>query len=169
MVPLIVLTILFVSMAPIYGQREDVNVDTARLLAIDGQYEEALPLFLRLLEDKPDDAQLNYYTGVCYFFLSDSDRSLFFLEEAVSHGAEFPEAFYWLGQAYLVEQDLKEALSVTERGLRRFPRNRKLLHLHEYIQKVRAGERRPSVHLNSKDLIVPVQPPLSEEPIDDFR
>lgn len=169
MVTLILLTVLIVSTTATQGQREDVDLDTARLLAIDGKYEDALPLFLRLLEDEPDDAQLNYYTGVCYFFLDDSDRSILFLEAAVSHGAEFPEAYYWLGQVYFMEQDLKAAFSITERGLVLFPRNEKLLHLYDYIRKTRGGEHRPFVGVDSKDLIVPVQPPLSDEPVDDFR
>lgn len=151
------------------GEANPESLDNARFLAIDGQYEEALTLFLELLEDEPDNVELNYYAGLCYFFLKDPGKSVFFLKVAVENGAEFPEAYYWLGQAYLSDWKLREALQAIDQGLKLFPRNEKLRHLSQHSRAASENKHRRRMDTDSDALLIPVQPPVSIEPVDDLR
>lgn len=169
MVGLVLLSLFVLSVTPLGAQREAGELDSARLLAMDGQYEEAVSLFLRLLEDEPEDAELHYYTGLCYFFLKDSRKSIFFLEEAVENGAEFPEAYYWLGQSYLQDRKFDEALRAASEGLELFPRNEKLRYLFQYSRGAREDGHRPAIKTDPGPLTVPAQPPVSGKAIDDLH
>ena len=49
---------------------EDEELDRGIMLAMDGEYEQALEIFVELLRPKPDDPILNYYAGLVHFYLS---------------------------------------------------------------------------------------------------
>ena len=87
------------------------------------EYNEALPLYLRILRADPDNDNINYKVGVC--LLNDpyqKDRSIRYLEQASKNinpkyrNNNFkertapPETFFYLGNAYLVNDNIDKAL-----------------------------------------------------------
>ncbi|MBN2347942.1 MAG: PD40 domain-containing protein [Bacteroidales bacterium] len=87
------------------------------------EYKDALPLYQRLLSEDPDNANLNYKIGVCY--LNDKyqkEKSIAYLKKAVENTSNSyrinsfkernapPEAYYYLGNAYRVNNFLNDAL-----------------------------------------------------------
>ena len=87
-----------------------------------GDYENALPLYLTILDSEPDNANINYRTGLCYINLRGKEReSLPYLKIAVENiddeykpgntneaGAS-PQAWFLLGDAYHRDENLSEA------------------------------------------------------------
>lgn len=91
------------------------------------EYADALPLYQRLLRNDPDNANLNYKIGICY--LNDdyqTDKSIDYLLKAVKNvSGDYKtssykerraplEAYYYLGDAYRVNNKLEEALDAFE-------------------------------------------------------
>lgn len=87
------------------------------------EYNEALPLYLKINRENPDNDNINYKIGVC--FLNDpyqKDKSIRYLEKASQNiNPDYkennfkertapPEAFFYLGNAYLVNNDIEKAL-----------------------------------------------------------
>jgi Ca2+-binding EF-hand superfamily protein len=91
------------------------------------EYAEALPNYLRLNEQYPDNDNINYKIGVCY--LNDpyeKDKAIGFLEKAVKNinpkfkennfkekGAPL-EAYFYLGNAYRINEQLEKAIKTYE-------------------------------------------------------
>lgn len=95
-------------------------------LAVAAEYRPALQILETLLREKRDDPLLNYYAGLCHWYLKDSDLSLAYLRRAVEKEAPFPQAYYWLAQAHLARGEEDPARETVKRGLQLFPRNEKL-------------------------------------------
>jgi tetratricopeptide (TPR) repeat protein len=86
------------------------------------EYDEALPLYLSILEENTSSANINFRIGQCYLKLLGKERNaLVYLQEAVKNidteykpgnykteGAS-PEAWLLLGDAYHRDEELKEA------------------------------------------------------------
>jgi Tol biopolymer transport system component len=87
------------------------------------EYNEALPLYLRIHRADPENDNINYKIGVC--FLNDpyqKEKSIRYLEEAAKNtNPDFKinkykertaplEAFFYLGKAYLVNNNIEKAL-----------------------------------------------------------
>ncbi len=87
------------------------------------EYNEALPLYLRINEKFPDNNNVNYKTGVCY--LNDAyekEKSISFLELAIKDiNHEYkdnnyketsapPEALFCLGNAYRINNQIDKAI-----------------------------------------------------------
>jgi hypothetical protein len=87
------------------------------------EYNEALPLYLRIHRADPENDNINYKIGVC--LLNDpyqKDRSIRYLEEASKNinpkykennfkeTTAPPEAFFYLGNAYLVNDNIDKAI-----------------------------------------------------------
>lgn len=95
--------------------------------AFDGEYRTVLADLLPRLESIPEDPVLNYYAGMCYYFLEESATAEFHLGRAVKNRAPFPETYYWLGRFLAEEKRWPEAREVLNAGLAHFPANEKLL------------------------------------------
>lgn len=87
------------------------------------EYEEALPLYLNLLETDPDNYNYKYRIGVCYLNIpGEKEKSLPYLQEASRHinyryredrfrETEAPyDVFFHLGIAYRISNQLDKAL-----------------------------------------------------------
>lgn len=87
------------------------------------EYNDALPLYQRIIRDEPENYNVKYKIGICY--LNDpyqKEKSVKFLVEAAAHiNKEFkkntfkekmapPEANFYLGQAYRINGNLNKAL-----------------------------------------------------------
>jgi hypothetical protein len=91
------------------------------------EYAEALPNYLRINKQLPDNDNINFKIGVCY--LNDpyeKDKAIAFLEKAVKNinpkfrensfketGAPL-EAYYYLGNAYRINDQLEKAIDTYE-------------------------------------------------------
>ncbi len=91
------------------------------------EFKDAMPLYQQLRIKDPDNANLNYKIGRCY--LEDryqKKKSISYLETAVNHINESykmnsfrernapPEALFYLGNAYRINNQLKKAIEVYE-------------------------------------------------------
>jgi hypothetical protein len=91
------------------------------------EYKDALPLYQRILQTDPENFNINYKIGICYLNdIYQEQKSIPYLEKAVngisssyktnSHKERNapPEAFYYLGNAYRVNNRLNEAIDAYE-------------------------------------------------------
>lgn len=104
--------------------REQLRVPIRQ--AIDANYAEALLQFQRFEEEHPEHPLLQYYIGLCHFYLKESEDARRYLGKSVENRADFPEAFYWLAQVYLAEDEEEPALEILEKGVDKFPANKNL-------------------------------------------
>ncbi len=87
------------------------------------EYNEALPIYLQLLNEFPDNHNIQYRIGVCYLNTpGEKEKSIDYLEKAAKHisdryrGENFnelnapPETLFRLGDAYRVNNQLDKAL-----------------------------------------------------------
>lgn len=92
------------------------------------EYNEALPLYLRLINAFPENDNYNYKIGVCY--LNDpyeKEKAIGYLEKAVQHinpdykdnsfkETEAPlEAFFYLGNAYRINDQIDKAIETYQK------------------------------------------------------
>lgn len=79
------------------------------------EYNKALPLYLSLLEKKPNDVTYNFRTGVCYLYSNiESQKSITYFENARKNIStvkdSIAEIFYYAGNAYHIFNRFDEAL-----------------------------------------------------------
>ena len=91
-------------------------------------YKDALPLYLQLLKNNPDNANFKYRIGQCYINTpGEKDKAVSYLEDAVKNinpkyregrfresGAPF-DAFYYLANAYRINNQLDKSIETYER------------------------------------------------------
>ncbi len=94
--------------------------------AFDGEYRIVLVEIERRLEADPDDPVLNYYAGICSYFLDETRAAEEYLRKAAEERAPFPEAYYWLARLLAEEEEWLEAREILRSGLDLFPDNEKL-------------------------------------------
>jgi hypothetical protein len=116
---------LALSMTGIFAQSPDLKETflEAESYFLFEEYNEALPLYLRIHRADPENDNINYKIGVC--LLNDpyqKDRSIRYLEEASKNinpkyrennfreTSAPPEAFFYLGNAYLVNDNIDKAI-----------------------------------------------------------
>ncbi len=122
--------LLYLTALPVFSQNEENLKDAfveAESYFLFEEYKDALPLYQRILRADPGNFNINFKIGVCY--LNDSyqaDRSIVYLEKAVkgisrtSKTTVFretqapPEALYYLGNAYRVNNRLDDAIEAYE-------------------------------------------------------
>lgn len=88
------------------------------------EYLEALPLYQKLLDDYPQNDNINYRIGMCYLYIPyDRTKAITFLEKACLNinskykGSNFretaapPDALYYLGDAYRINNYLDKAVA----------------------------------------------------------
>lgn len=86
-------------------------------------YEEALPMYLKVLKSQPDNANLQYHIGFCYLNIAGSKvKAIKYLEKACTnltknyqeenvYETHAPyDALFYLGNAYLVNNRINQAL-----------------------------------------------------------
>ena len=91
--------------------------DRAIELMRTGQFQEALPLFLLLLRENPNDAGAAYMAGQCCRFLSDFDGAVKHLSTAARLHPGQPEVFLALGIATQLRGDLGASREALERAI----------------------------------------------------
>ncbi len=94
------------------------------------EYKDALPLYQKLLEEDPENDNINYKIGICYLndpFLK--DLSIEYLEKAAKNiNPKYkdnsykerkapPEALFFLGNAYRINDRLKQAIATYKKFL----------------------------------------------------
>src|SRR4030042_3733339 len=117
----------YFNLSPLFSQEEDTKLKEIFLEAesyfLFEEYKDALPLYQRILNVDPENYSLQYKVGVCY--LNDvyqKHKSIQYLEKAVKGTSpdykqnNFKErmapleAYYYLGNAYRVNNRLNEAI-----------------------------------------------------------
>ncbi len=94
------------------------------------EYADALPYYLQLYEQQPDNANICYRIGVCYINLpGQKEKAIPFLEKAIRNTSpdyrqrnhretRAPmDAYYYLGTAYRIQNELGKAKQTFERYL----------------------------------------------------
>ena len=94
------------------------------------EFEEALPLYLRIHRQSPDNDNISFKIGVCYLNLPyEQDKSVSYLEKAIQNinpkykennfreTSAPPEALFFLGNAYRVNNMLKQSREAYSRFL----------------------------------------------------
>ncbi|MCB0401532.1 MAG: PD40 domain-containing protein [Flavobacteriales bacterium] len=109
------LIVLLISCSGVWAQ-DKVSPRTANEFFNDGNFKDALDLYLTLLEANPDDIKLNYRTGVCYLNTNiDKSNAIPYLEKAIQSEEADPNSFYLLGRAYHFAYRFDEAIQMLEK------------------------------------------------------
>ena len=120
---------------PLFGQVNQSDKELfldAEYYRLYEEYEEALPLFQKLINEGYDNAHINYRTGECYLQIpGKKSQAIPYLEKAVNNISEkfkegtFKEenapvyAIFYLGKAYQTNNQLDKALSAYEEFIER--------------------------------------------------
>lgn len=91
------------------GEVTAQNKNTARKLFQQGKYEEAKPMFRKLLKKYPQNSEYNYWYAVCCYETGDSVEIVPMLEFAASR--KISNAYRYLGDYYLDRLDYPKAVS----------------------------------------------------------
>ncbi len=91
------------------GQR-----DLALDLLDQQKFSEALPIFLHLSEENPEDASLFYMAGQCYRFMNLVHESIEVLEKAAALAPNQAHIFLALGISYQLVDDYEQSVSNLE-------------------------------------------------------
>jgi len=97
--------------APLHAQ----SLDEAKGWYLEGRYAEALPVFQREYQEKPDNAPLNQWVGVCLYETGKILEAKGYLEFASSK--KIPEGYLYLGKLLVKLYRFEEA----EKGVREVP------------------------------------------------
>ncbi|MCK6641315.1 MAG: OmpA family protein [Bacteroidia bacterium] len=76
------------------------------------EFEAALPLYLDMLSQAPDNWKLNYRVGICYYYSTTArPRSVSFLDKALAQSVHdtFPDVLYHAGLAHLSVNEFDKA------------------------------------------------------------
>ncbi len=96
--------------------------DIAISLMQQQRFDEALPLFLRLIESSPDDWSLLYMAGQCYRFTGKFAEATRTLQRAADLNPGEAQVFLALGIAYQLSEDYRSAVSALEQAIRIDPK-----------------------------------------------
>ena len=109
--------VLFVLLSLFANAQGDQQVRAkADALFDEKAYAEALPLYSQLVSLAPSDRVLNYKFGTCLLFGgTDKDKSIGHLKFATQDPAIPPDAWYWLGRAYHLNYQFKDAQAAYQR------------------------------------------------------
>lgn len=81
------------------------------------QYQAAINKLLLVVRGNPNDANANFYMGLCTLLLKDSDNAISFFQKVIELKAEFllEKCYWYLGNAYLLKEDGKKAVEMFEK------------------------------------------------------
>jgi hypothetical protein len=65
-----------------FSSTEQTSFEIAESYFMDGDYQKALDIFLPMIENKPEDEDLNYFTGMCFYYLEKSTLADPYLDKA---------------------------------------------------------------------------------------
>ena len=103
------------------------QLDSAFIFFAMENYHDALPLFIKLENADPGNANMSYHIGVCYLHMpSEKHKAIPYLKKAADsvtrdymdnpEGRKAPlRAFFELGTAYLLNYDLDKAIEASEK------------------------------------------------------
>lgn len=106
----------------IFAQKgtEQEMVKKANTLFNSGEFLKAYPLFSQLVSLYPNHTEYNYKFGACAIFSDpDKTKAVKFLTIATSKADQDPMAWYYLGKAYHLNYQFKDAISAYEQFLRK--------------------------------------------------
>lgn len=112
LLPIIILCIIPAGFAQDGG--DDIRAmgpkDRANKLFLIGDYKNALPHYVKLLADKPEDEFLNYRVGLCHLFQNvDKRRAIMYLRKVCEMEGSDYMALFELGVAYMFNEKLDSA------------------------------------------------------------
>lgn len=109
--------VIFVLLSLVASAQGDQQVRSkADALFNEKSYAEALPLYSQLVSLAPTDRVLNYKFGTCLLFGgTDKDKAIGHLKFATQDPSIPPDAWYWLGRAYHLNYQFKDALTAYQR------------------------------------------------------
>lgn len=87
---------------------------------MNAQYQPAIAEFNQALKLKPDDSDLNYYLGVCHYFLEEYAQAISCLEKALAIKPS-DEIYYYLGACNYSLGQYQEALAYLKKVLEARP------------------------------------------------
>ncbi|MDQ3102197.1 MAG: hypothetical protein M3R08_12475, partial [Bacteroidota bacterium] len=95
-----------------FAQSGDVTQVRAKADALfkEDRFAEAMPLYSQLISLNPSDHDLSYRYGTCVLFGGDKAKAVGYLKYAVSNTALPAAAWYWMGRAYHLNYQFKDAL-----------------------------------------------------------
>lgn len=88
------------------------TLDQARNMFAKGEYEQAKPIFERQVRSQPNNANFNYWYGVCCLKTGEAEKSIRYLEFAAKR--KIQNAPLYLGQAYDLTYYFEEAVKAFE-------------------------------------------------------
>ena len=98
---------------------EEQLVKDANTYFKSGEYLKAFPLYSQLVSLYPNHADYNYRFGACAIYSeSDKTKAVRYLNQAVNKGVEDPMAYYYLGKAYHLNYQFKDAIKAYESFIR---------------------------------------------------
>jgi hypothetical protein len=113
--------------AQLYSDSKEMFLEAESYFLFE-EYNEALPLYLALLEERPGNDYLKYKIGICYIFTpGQQDKAISFLKSAGENidwsnrrpnyntTKAPPDALFHLGKAYHINYRFQEALDVLTR------------------------------------------------------
>lgn len=127
------------------------SLDEAKELYLQGEFEKALPIFETYYNEKPNDASLNQWYGVCLF---ETGGDIQLAEKCLLTASKknIQDSFYYLGKLYTKEfrfTEAKEALDSFEKILsKKKPRKKDEISKHEADLKLLEDERKYLSRLN---------------------
>ncbi len=146
---------------------DERNFYNANLLTLYHKYEEALPIYLRLLEKHPDNSNLQYLTGTCYLHIpGQKTRAIPYLEKASENISKryqkelyeekrAPlEAILFLGRAYQINNQLDKALSAYGRYKKMVRKTQKEILADRWISSCELAKKMMS-HPADADIVFP--------------
>lgn len=102
---------------------EDLTLNDAKSLYLEGKYEQSLPVFQRELKKTPKNASLNHWLGVCLFKTGNSVAAMPYLEYADKKG--IVESPRYLAEIAFYDYRVEDAEEYIEKYRRSLKKSRK--------------------------------------------
>ena len=80
-------------------------------------YDSAINKLLLVIKRQPEDVNANFYVGLCYLLTKKANQAIFHLQKVIELNGEFlfEKCYWYLGNAYLLENNGKKALDIFEK------------------------------------------------------
>lgn len=104
-----------------YTQNADTLQQTGRTYMRKGDWNNAILVFNRALQQKPDDISILKDIAYTYFLQRDFDKSLQVIKPVIEREEADVESFQIAGTIYRSLEEIKEGAKVYTKGLKKFP------------------------------------------------
>lgn len=91
-----------------------------------GHHKQSIDVLLKLINDYPNDAQINYQCAWSFDLLGEEEKAVPFYEKAIRlglHGADLEGALLGLGSTYRTLGRYQDAKETFQKGINHFPGN----------------------------------------------